>query len=442
MFTGYASVNEIAGKHHRIFCFDDYAKSSEYSQFWSDLANGVSQIGEASRRTKSGEPLWLQAAYTPVRDAEGKVSRVVKIAADITDVKLPILAINNIIRELAQGNFTNSYKEQAVGYVQEMGDALNVAIENINGILKTIDNNAQQVTQAAVSLLDRSKDMKSNTEEMSSAISQMSQGAQDQAQKTDESSKLAEQVLQSAGEMESKSDIIYKAAEDGVKKCQDGLRTIENLVSNMTGISGSADQTSQSIKVLTERAEEIGRTLNVITDIAAQTNLLALNAAIEAARAGDAGRGFAVVAEEIRKLAEDSRKSAVDIEKIISDVQKDTQTASKAIDTMTHSVTEGTNATKSAESIFNDISTSSQKSLDLSKEIKESSNSQKESVDIGVKNIEQIVVVAEETAAGTEEIATSSLSLNSGMEEVAAASNQLSEIAEELKSRVSKFQLK
>lgn len=68
------------------------------------------------------------------------------------------------------------------------------------------------------------------------------------------------------------------------------------------------------------KAQEVGRTLNVVTDIAAQTNLLALNAAIEAARAGEDGRGFAVVAEEVRKLAEDSKNAAVIIEKDIEEL--------------------------------------------------------------------------------------------------------------------------
>jgi len=58
-----------------------------------------------------------------------------------------------------------------------------------------------------------------------------------------------------------------------------------------------------------------------------------------------------------------------------------------------------------------------------------------------VKNIEQIVVVAEETAAGTQQIASSSQELNAGMVEVTDASTQLSKIAEELKSGIKKFTL-
>ncbi|MBL3655747.1 methyl-accepting chemotaxis protein [Fulvivirga sediminis] len=439
---GYKDQSEIEGEHHRIFCDSKYTASHEYTQFWKDLANGINKNGEYARIRKDGKLIWLQAAYTPVRNAKGEIEKVIKIAADISEVKLPVLEVSKIIGEMAQGDLTKKFDFDSDGYVKEMGDALNVAIENLNALLGTIDESARQVASAADNMKGRTDGMKNNTAEMASAISQMAKGAQDQAQRTDESSKLAEQVLESAMSMETKSEIINKAAEKGVSSCEEGLKMIKNLVNNMSGINDSASLTSQSIQILTGRAEEIGRTLNVITDIAAQTNLLALNAAIEAARAGDAGRGFAVVAEEIRKLAEDSRKSAVDIEKIIGDVQKDTQSASKAIDIMTSSVKDGTGATKEAEKIFEEISTSSAETLELSKFIKEASSSQKSSVDIVAKNIEQIVVVAEETAAGTEEIATSSASLNGAMEDVSASSSQLTQISLELKQRVNKFKLK
>ncbi|UII25286.1 PAS domain S-box protein [Fulvivirga maritima] len=439
---GYKDQSEIEGEHHRIFCDSQYTSTNEYTQFWRDLANGMNKNGEYARVRKDGKLVWLQAAYTPVRNTKGDIEKVIKIAADISEVKLPVLAVSKIIGEMAQGDLTQQFSEDSDGYVKEMGDALNVAIENLNALLGTIDESARQVASAADNMKDRTDGMKNNTAEMASAISQMAKGAQDQAQRTDESSKLTEQVLESASSMETKSDIINRAAEKGVNSCEEGLKMIKNLVNNMNGINDSASLTSQSIQILTERAEEIGRTLNVITDIAAQTNLLALNAAIEAARAGDAGRGFAVVAEEIRKLAEDSRKSAVDIEKIIGDVQKDTQSASKAIEIMTSSVKDGSGATKEAEKIFEEIATSSTETLELSKFIKEASSSQKSSVDTVAKNIEQIVVVAEETAAGTEEIATSSAALNGAMEDVSASSSQLTQISLELKQRVNKFKLK
>ncbi|WPP53122.1 methyl-accepting chemotaxis protein [Catalinimonas niigatensis] len=439
---GFSDSNEIVGKHHRIFCKPEYANSAAYASFWVDLASGRINSGEFERVTKDGKLVWLNASYTPVRDSSGKIVKVIKIARDISSIKLPVLQVSDIISKMAQGDLTQKFDITAEGYVQQMGDALNVALENLNALLGSIGESANFVADSSISMLEKSESIKNNTTEVASAISQMAKGAQDQALKTDESSKLVEEVMNTANEMESKADVIYKTAEQGQNSCENGIKIIKKLVENMEGISSSAGITSESINVLTQRAEEIARTLNVITDIASQTNLLALNAAIEAARAGDAGRGFAVVAEEIRKLAEDSRRSAVDIEKIIGDVQKDTQSASKAIEKMESSVKDGNIATREADTIFQEIAKSSQQTLSYSKEIQNATSGQKASIDLVVKNIEQIVVVAEETAAGTEEVASSSQALNASMNEVTQASNKLSQIAAELQAGVGQFKMR
>jgi methyl-accepting chemotaxis protein len=440
---------EIEGKHHRIFCDTNYTRSNEYIKFWENLRNGIAQVGEVNRLTKDGTELWLQATYTPVKDNKGNVVKIIKLATDVTEQKIKdqqfkeqVTAISKVILQIAKGDLTDRVSLNTTGDIQIMADALNDAIDNINNLLLAIGKNADVVASSSVNMLDKAENMKRNTGEVASAVSQMAKGAQDQATRTDESSKLVVKVKTSADDMEQKANAINSAAEKGQKGSENGLKTMKVLVTNMTGIRESAQQTSKSIEVLTHRAEEIGRTLKVITDIASQTNLLALNAAIEAARAGDAGRGFAVVAEEIRKLAEDSRKSAVDIEKIIGDVQKDTVSAGKAIDTMQISVKEGGNATNEAESIFQEITASTQSTFEFSKQIQDAAKDQKSSIDLVVKNIEQIVVVAEETAAGTQQAASSSQQLSNAMSEIADSSNKMNGVAKELQAGVDKFKLR
>lgn len=67
-----------------------------------------------------------------------------------------------------------------------------------------------------------------------------------------------------------------------------------------------------------QSAEQIGRIIGSIDEIAFQTNLLALNAGIEAARAGESGRGFAVVAQEVRALAQRSADAAREIKSLVN----------------------------------------------------------------------------------------------------------------------------
>jgi methyl-accepting chemotaxis protein len=368
--TGY-SLSEIKGKHHRMFVSAEYGRSNEYRSFWDMLNRGEFLVGTYTRINKRGEEIYLQASYNPIVDMDGKPLKVVKYALDMTEVI-------RVIKAMSKGDISIRCDTSVdnSGLTAE----INKTLDNLNSVLSNISQGSDVVAQSSDLLQKKADDMKRNTTEVATAISQMAKGAQDQALRTDESSKLIGHVMSSSNDMEKKANFINKTAEKGLESSNQGMRTVKVLVNNMNGIKDSAGQTAQSISVLTKRTEEIGRTLNVITDIASQTNLLALNAAIEAARAGDAGRGFAVVAEEIRKLAEDSRRSAVEIEKIISDVQRDTQAAGKAIETMESSVKEGNKSSMEAEVIFQEIAKSSEETFGASKEIQAATLIQKESI--------------------------------------------------------------
>ncbi len=96
--------DEIVGKHHGLFVDPDYRKTEEYRQFWEKLGRGEFDAARYRRRTKSGSDLWIQATYNPVMGADGRVSKVVKFATDITESTLRELAAQQ--REQSQANDT------------------------------------------------------------------------------------------------------------------------------------------------------------------------------------------------------------------------------------------------------------------------------------------------------------------------------------------------
>lgn len=77
-------INDIQGKHHRMFCEADYTNTDEYRQFWQRLARGEYINGQFKRVDSKGKTLWLEASYTPILDEDGKATRVIKFASDIT----------------------------------------------------------------------------------------------------------------------------------------------------------------------------------------------------------------------------------------------------------------------------------------------------------------------------------------------------------------------
>jgi PAS domain S-box-containing protein len=81
------SLEEIKGKHHRIFCEESYANSQEYKAFWEKMNRGEFDSGEYKRIGKNGRETYIQATYNPILDLNGKPVRVLKIASDVTELK-------------------------------------------------------------------------------------------------------------------------------------------------------------------------------------------------------------------------------------------------------------------------------------------------------------------------------------------------------------------
>lgn len=77
-------IDQVRGKHHRIFVPKEIATSEDYQLFWSNLASGKSLAGIFKRKNAIGESIWLNAIYNPILDHNGNVIKVVKYATDIT----------------------------------------------------------------------------------------------------------------------------------------------------------------------------------------------------------------------------------------------------------------------------------------------------------------------------------------------------------------------
>src|ERR1700753_344919 len=82
------TLDEIRGKHHRMFVAPAEAESPAYREFWAKLNRGEYQATEYKRYAKGGREIWIQASYNPTLDSAGKPVKVVKFATDITAQKI------------------------------------------------------------------------------------------------------------------------------------------------------------------------------------------------------------------------------------------------------------------------------------------------------------------------------------------------------------------
>ena len=77
---------QLIGKHHSIFVSYEYSKSDEYKLFWETLRSGRFYEGEFERKKLDGSSIFLQATYNPIFDENNVITKVMKIATDITEM--------------------------------------------------------------------------------------------------------------------------------------------------------------------------------------------------------------------------------------------------------------------------------------------------------------------------------------------------------------------
>ena len=110
--VGY-SLDQIQGRHHRMFMPPGQADTDEYARFWPSLARGDFLQGEFHRVDARGNDLWLRGAYSPVIGPDGSVASIVKAVSNITDEVLARAEATRVGEQIAAAvnEFTHAIQE-------------------------------------------------------------------------------------------------------------------------------------------------------------------------------------------------------------------------------------------------------------------------------------------------------------------------------------------
>ncbi len=283
-------LSEIRGKHHRMFCEPTYAASAEYAEFWRKLADGEFIANEFVRFGKGGKEIWIQAAYNPIRDLSGKVSKVVKLATDVTPRMSAIGVLGKGLRDLADGKLNQSLDKPFVPSMEALRNDFNTVANKLKDAMSVVAQNASGIAAASTEVRDASQELAKRTEQQAAAL--------------EEAAAALEEVTTTVGDSSRSANEAGKLVANTKDHAEQSGLIVRDAIAAMDQIARSSG--------------EITNIIGVIDDIAFQTNLLALNAGVEAARAGEAGKGFAVVAQEVRELAQRSAKAAKEIKTLIN----------------------------------------------------------------------------------------------------------------------------
>ena len=134
MGLGEGEHDKLVGKHHSIFVSYEYSKSEDYTKFWEMLRTGKFYEGEFERRKIDGSPIYLQATYNPIFDESGEITKIMKIATDITQTILSKNKIEELSSKL-KAELENSNKLRAAIEIEK-----DAAVNDLDATIKKSQN--------------------------------------------------------------------------------------------------------------------------------------------------------------------------------------------------------------------------------------------------------------------------------------------------------------
>lgn len=194
--------------------------------------------------------------------------------------------------------------------------------KDLQKVLDEVQALSDELCDAGTALSSVSENESAAVEELAATSEQLVESSNLLSAKTDESMGNLSELNEWKSVVDDNVEKVKNAIRDLLEKSKENEKFLNDLRAINGEVSISMKTTNDVTQRLSDAVQEIGVTLNLISEISESTNLLALNASIEAARAGEAGKGFAVVATEVGKLANNTQESLQVVQSVIERVQQ------------------------------------------------------------------------------------------------------------------------
>lgn len=332
------TLDEIKGKHHRQFCDQTYANSSEYATFWNNLKAGNSSNGIFKRFAKSGKEVRLNAVYSPIKDEMGRVVKFVKLAQNMSDLIM----------------------------IQDTATSLASASTELTATAGQLASTAKRTSDESRTAAALANDVAAGVQTVATNIEEMVASIKEIARSTNESSQMARTTLAKAQESNSTINKLGTSSQEigAVIKVISSIAQQTNLLAlNATIEAARAGEAGKGFAVVANEVKELAKQTAKATDditnkigaIQSDTKL-AIDAISEISQAVDKLNGISTV---IATAVEEQTATTNEISRVVVQSKRGVESIAEAITTVSTGASEslaGTSQTLDAAKELSQLS--------------------------------------------------------------------------------------
>lgn len=321
------SLDEIKGKHHRMFCDPGYSASLEYQAFWQKLGRGEFESAEYRRIGKGGKEIWINASYNPIFDASGKPVKVVKFATDISATIEKKKEFNNVVLGTTV-KFNDRVKEVAdrIAALARENQSLGATAEEMSASVEELSASIDSIAQNVKSVDSLAKSTQSEADIGAKAIGKSIEAMELINNSSEEIAEIVKVISEIAGQT---NLLAFNAAIEAARAGEHGL-----------GFSVVADEVRKLAERSSQATKDISKLINESVKRVAQGGEISKEAANSFRRIVDGVGKTTQAISEISVAAQEQQVAAKDVAQAIQQVADATEKSATASDVISNATAE------------------------------------------------------------------------------------------------------
>ncbi|WP_181592506.1 methyl-accepting chemotaxis protein [Paenibacillus sp. YN15] len=396
-------------------------------QFYAAFSQDAEAAMAVSRETldQSASSMWL---YSLLAIALGATVAIVIILYFGRSIR----RLQNAVSVIAEGNLSHKINSASQDELGQLSRAFDTMVDKVRDMVVETKAAATSLDEHSGQFQRYSQDTAAANAHILTAIQDIAKGAGQQAQQAEDSAGILDQLEREIGDIWEYARMMSQSGKTSEQNTKNGQASIEALQKASMQTEELLMEVQQSMAGLSQHSSKIGAIVETIGEIASQTNILSLNAAIEAARAGTYGKGFSVIAEEVRVLSLHTSEQSRNIEQIIGGLSGEIAALGDKLSESQQMILKQNSQVVNCLGSFTAIAGSAAEVSSRMEQVNGKVDTIRMKCRELVESFQQVAAVAQETAAGVQEVNSTSLQQDAAIRHVAGQAEDIHRLSKEL----------